>query len=44
LQGAHAPLDVVTVTGVHFLPEDECIIGRNRVHELVAALHARLSM
>lgn len=42
VQGSDRPLDVVVIEGVHFLPEDECIIGRHRVHELVAALHARL--
>ena len=42
VQGTARPLDVVTLEGVHFLPEDECIIGKKRVHELVAALQDRL--
>lgn len=42
VQGDGLPLDVVTIEGVHFLPEDECIIGTRRVHELVAALRSRL--
>ncbi len=42
VQGTGRPLDVVTIEGVHFLPEDECIIGRDRVHELVVALQRRM--
>jgi len=35
-------LDVVTIEGVHFLPDERCIIGPNKVGELVEALGARL--
>jgi hypothetical protein len=41
VQGAVRPLQVVTLEGVHFLPEERCIIGRERVGELVDALTAR---
>ncbi|RZV47470.1 MAG: amino acid adenylation domain-containing protein [Acidimicrobiales bacterium] len=35
-------LDVVTIEGVHYLPDERCIIGPNKVGELVEALSARL--
>ena len=43
VQGSARPLQVVTLEGVHFLPEERCIIGRERVGELVDALTARFS-
>ena len=32
------PFDVIEVEGVHFLPEDRCIIGRNKAADLVEQL------
>ena len=42
LQAPIAPLDVVTIEGTHYLPEETCIGGPGGVDELVAALLERL--
>ena len=37
-------IDVVEIDGVHFLPEDRCILGKNRARALVGELEARLDL
>ena len=41
---AGLPFEVVTVEGVHFLPEERCIVGSERAPDLVKALMAHLSI
>ena len=41
LQG-DAPLEVITVDGAHFLPEERCILGPEKAPDLVKALVAQL--
>ena len=38
LQSSSSAFRVVGLEGVHFQPEERCIIGPNRVHELVVHL------
>ena len=37
-------VEVITIDGVHFLPEDRCIIGVNRAAELVTRLEDHLDL
>ena len=37
-------VDVVTVEGVHFMPEERCIIGKTKAPELVRKLQEHLSL